>query len=118
MLKTLKMLLKINKRLKQTRMNNQNSKISLEILEGIEILTMKINQRKRITSLLLEGKSQERDTKKNLMNRETKAGRGALDKLRNTKKDSLHQKKKRMDFNLGVELLRRRGIFLKKIMMA
>ena len=51
MQKNLKTLLKMNKWLKQTSMNNQNSKISLEILEGIEILMMKTTLRKRSKSL-------------------------------------------------------------------
>ena len=50
------------------------------------------------------------------MNRETKAGRGALGKLRSPKKESFLLKRKTMGFNLGVELLRSIGIILKKMM--
>lgn len=50
------------------------------------------------------------------MNQETKAGRGALDKLRSPKKESFLLKRKTTGFNLGVELLRRLSIILKKMM--
>ena len=67
---------------------------------------MKMNQRKRIISLLSEVKSQERYSKRNLMNRETKAGPRELDKLRSITKETLLLKGKTMGFNSGAELLR------------